>query len=336
MSNGVGWITLERPKARNALTTEMIVVISHELDAWAQDPSVGAVAIRGAGPHGLCAGGDVRAMQSSAIAGDGAVVEFFRSEYRLNAQIHAYPKPYIAFMDGITMGGGIGVSAHGSIRIVTERTAAAMPEVTIGLAPDVGGTWLLSRAPGELGTYLALTGIAVSGPDAIHLGLADYYVASDALPELFGRLTGDDVALLPSWLATPPASALAAERAWIDAAFSADTVAEILARLDASPEPRAHDAAETIRTKSPLAVAVSLASLRRARGMARLEEALEQEFVVSCNLMHGHDAIEGVRALIVDKDRNPVWDPPSQDQVTAAQIEAAFVSGDQGSLGLHA
>ena len=175
-SNGIGLITLNRPRARNALTTPMVLAMGEQLRAWEADPGVRAVLIRGAGDHGLCAGGDVKAMRTSAIERDGAVVEFFRAEYRLNGQISAFPKPYIAIMDGITMGGGVGVSAHGSVRIVTERTAFAMPEVTIGIAPDIGATWLLSHAPGELGTYAGLTGSTLAAGDVIAFGLADHFV----------------------------------------------------------------------------------------------------------------------------------------------------------------
>jgi enoyl-CoA hydratase len=334
VARGIGWITLERPRARNALTTSMVQAMSAALATWDGDDDVQAVAIRGSGDHGLCAGGDLRAMQSSAIAGDGAVVEFFRSEYQLNAQIARYPKPFVAIMDGITMGGGIGVSAHGSVRLVTERTAAAMPEVTIGLAPDVGGSWLLAHAPGEVGTYLAMTGSTLTGADAIYCGLADHYVGSAELAVLIDRLSADDLADVATHTSTPPPSALADERAWIDDCFTADTVPQILARLDASDVDAAREAARTIRTKSPRAVAVALASLRRVRRLPRLEDALEQEFVVSCNLMHAHDAIEGVRALIVDKDRNPVWLPASADDVTDEDIEAAFRPRGDGTLGI--
>ena len=334
-ANGIGFITLNRPRARNSLTTAMVLAISEQLDAWESDPEVRSVLVRGAGDHGLCAGGDVKAMRSSAIARDGAVVDFFRAEYRMNAQISHYPKPYIAFMDGITMGGGVGVSAHGSVRIVTERTAFAMPEVTIGIAPDIGATWLLSQAPGELGTYAGLTGSTLTAGDVIHLGLADHVVPSDRLDELAERLQESDVdSAVRAFSEPPPPSPLAAHREWIDECFGFDSVDLILSALAASSVPAANDAARLIRTKSPLAVAVTLASLRRARRLPGLDAALEQEFVVSCNLIHGHDAIEGVRALIVDKDQSPVWDPPEASAVTAEDVAGAFVNRDYGTLGL--
>ena len=333
--DGIGLITLNRPRARNALTTAMVVAMGERLRAWESDPAVRAVLIRGAGDHGLCAGGDVKAMRTSAIAHDGEVIEFFRAEYRLNGQVSAYSKPYIALMDGITMGGGVGVSAHGSVRIVTERTAFAMPEVTIGIAPDVGATWLLSHGPGELGTCAGLTGSTLTAGDVIHLGLADHFVSSARLGEFIDRLASGGVeAAVRDCSEPPPASSLARNSQWIDECFAPDSVSRILEALDASPEPEAHDAAQLIRTKSPTAVAVTLASLRRARDLPSLDAALEQEFIVSCNLIHGHDAIEGVRALIVDKDQSPAWDPPTTDAVAAADVDSAFVNRDYGTLGL--
>ena len=189
----------------------MVLAMGEQLRAWESDPGVRAVLIRGAGDHGLCAGGDVKAMRTSAIEQDGAVVEFFRAEYRLNGQISAFPKPYIAIMDGITMGGGVGVSAHGSVRIVTERTAFAMPEVTIGIAPDIGATWLLSHAPGELGTYAALTGSTLAAGDVIAFGLADHFVRSQRLDELVQLVEAGDVGDALAVVAEPsPVSIIAA------------------------------------------------------------------------------------------------------------------------------
>jgi enoyl-CoA hydratase len=334
-SNGIGLITLNRPRARNALTTPMVVAMSDQLRAWASDPGVRAVLIRGAGDHGLCAGGDVKAMRTSAIEGDGAVVEFFRAEYRLNGEISAFPKPYIALMDGITMGGGVGVSAHGSVRIVTERTAFAMPEVTIGIAPDIGATWLLAHAPGELGTYAGLTGSTLAAGDVIAFGLADHFVPSERLAELADLIDAGGVgAALAIVAEPPPVSIIAAHRHWIDECFAFDSVSRILDALDASNVPEAQDAARIIRTKSPTAVAVTLASLRRARDLPSLNDALEQEFVVSCNLIHGHDAIEGVRALIVDKDQSPVWEHADAAAVSEQDVADAFINRGYGTLGL--
>lgn len=332
---GIGRITLNRPKARNALTSGMVLSIKQQLDEWDLDPEIRAALVIGAGDHGLCAGGDVRDMQSSAIRGDDGAAEFFRAEYRMNARIHQFTKPYIAIMDGLAMGGGIGVSAHGSVRIVTERSLLAMPEVTIGICTDVGATWLLSRAPGELGTYLALTGSTFGPGDAIHCGFADRYMPVADLAAFVHRLETESIDELLGDLCTePPASALAEQRSWIDECFAFDSVAEILAALDASAIAAAKATADLIRTKSPSAVAVTLEAVRRARGLDSLEQALEAEFTVSCYLMYQHDAIEGIRALIVDKDRNPQWQPSTNAGITPEYVEAAFAPSKFGTLGL--
>ncbi len=340
----IGRIIMNRPRARNALTHQMADEINAALTRWSQDPAILAVVINGAGEHGLCAGGDVRAMRAGAIAGDGGANEFFRAEYRLNSQISHFPKPYIAMMDGLTMGGGIGLSAHGRIRIVTERSKLAMPEVTIGLAPDIGASWLLSRARGELGTYAALTGTTMTASDGLHLGLADHYLPSDRLDEFIARVVDESTSgnldeerinsLLGDMTMEVPDSALVAASEWIDACFAYDTVEEILAALDAQGGVAQAQTAATIREKSPRALKVSLESLRRARALGSLDEALEQEFNVSCTLMSSHDAIEGIRALIVDKDRNPTWEPASLAAVDHNLVEAAFAPGPQGPLGL--
>lgn len=332
---GIGRITLNRPKARNALNTGMVLAITEQLDAWNADPAVRVAVVVGAGDHGLCAGGDVRDMQASAIRGDDGAAEFFRAEYRMNARIHQFAKPYISIMDGLAMGGGIGVSAHGSVRIVTERSMLAMPEVTIGICPDVGATWLLSRAPGQVGTYLSLTGSTFGPGDALYCGFADYVMPLADLASFLHRLETESIAsLLEEMAIDAPASALEAARSWIDECFCFDTVAEILAALDGHSSAEARATAELIRTKSPSAVAVTLEAIRRAAGLSSVEEALEAEFAVSCYLMYHHDAIEGIRALIVDKDRNPQWQPPTNEGVTREYIEAAFVSSQYGTLGL--
>jgi len=333
--SGIGRITLNRPKARNALNTAMVLAIKEQLDAWEIDPEIHAALVVGAGDHGLCAGGDVRDMQASAIRGDDDVAEFFRAEYRMNARIHQFAKPYIAIMDGLAMGGGIGVSSHGSVRIVTERSLLAMPEVTIGICPDVGATWLLSRAPGQVGTYLALTGSTFGPGDAIYCGFADYFMPVADLANFLHRLESEDLAaLLEEMTVDSPAAALQAARSWIDECFAFNTLAEILEALDAHPIPEANATADLIRTKSPSAVAVTLEALRRAATLATVEEALEAEFAVSCYLMYDHDAIEGIRALIIDKDKNPHWQPPTNDGVAREYIETAFEPSDYGNLGL--
>ena len=333
--DGVGRITLNRPKARNALTVAMVTEITEHLDAWEVDPDVGIVLLTGAGDHGLCAGGDVRAMYSGAVARDDSTVEFFRAEYRMNARIHQFRKPYVALMDGIVMGGGIGVSAHGSVRLVTERSVLAMPEVTIGICPDVGATWLLAQAPGHVGTYLAMTGATFGPGDAIYLGLADLMVPVANLAVFEERLGDEPLDGLLRELAEPaPDAPLSDAQWWIDECFSLSTVPDILAALDAHPQPEARETAALIRTKSPLAVSVALAAVQRARLLESVEEALEMEFGISSYLMYGHDGIEGVRALIIDKDKNPSWSPASFADVSADQVAAAFEPSPYGSLGL--
>jgi len=336
VESGIGIITLNRPKARNALTTGMVTAIAEHLEVWQDDADVRAVLIRGAGDHGLCAGGDVRAMHAGAFNGDGSTAEFFRAEYRMNAAIHQFAKPYIAVMDGLVMGGGIGVSAHGSVRLVTERSLLAMPEVTIGISPDVGATWLLAQAPGFLGTYLAMTGATFGPGDAVYLGLADLFIPIANLGTLEHRIGDEPLDSVLRDLTEPaPPAELEDQQFWIDACFRFESVEEILAALDAQPEGAARETATLIRTKSPLAVSVALAAVTRARALESVEQALEMEFGVSCYLMYGHDGIEGIRALIIDKDRNPQWSPATFAEVTPDQIEAAFAPCPFGSLDLH-
>ncbi|OKK23001.1 3-hydroxyisobutyryl-CoA hydrolase [Streptomyces sp. CB00455] len=329
-----GVITLNRPRALNALTHPMVLRIDEALTAWAQDPAVDQVLIRGAGERGLCAGGDIRAIHDDAKAGSAASADFWRDEYRLNARIARYPKPYVALMDGIVMGGGVGVSAHGDVRVVTERSRVAMPETGIGFVPDVGGTWLLGRTPGLLGTHLALTGAAVGAADALLCGLADHFVPADRLPELVAALAAEPAhEVLPRYAATPPPGVLADGRTWIDHCYAADTVEEIVGRLLARKEPAAVRAAAAILAKSPTALKVTLAALRRAAALGSLEAALAQEFRVSCNALRSPDLVEGIRAQVVDKDRDPRWSPASLAEVADADVERFFAplaAGDPG------
>ncbi|GLZ40470.1 enoyl-CoA hydratase/isomerase family protein [Actinokineospora sp. NBRC 105648] len=318
--NGVGRITLNRPRAINALTHAMVVEVDAALAAWAADDGVHAVVVDGAGERGLCAGGDIREVHAAALAGGSAALAFWADEYRMNARIARYPKPYAAIMDGIVMGGGVGVSAHGSVRVVTERTRLAMPEVGIGLAPDVGGTYLLSRAPGELGTYVALTASTISGADAVHCGLADHLVTSDRLPELLAHLESGSLDLV-GYAVTPPPSRLAEQAGWIDVCFAVDTVEEILDRLAAHGQVAV---AKEIEAKSPIALKVTLAALRRARELPDVESVLVQEYRVSAACLRDHDLVEGIRAQVIDKDRDPRWSPATLAEVTDAAVAAHF------------
>jgi enoyl-CoA hydratase len=292
-----GIVTLNRPRALNALTHEMVHRIAEALDAWEHDPAVHVVVLTGAGERGLCAGGDIRSIYEDARTGGTSSADFWRDEYRLNARIARYPKRYVALMDGIVMGGGVGVSAHGSVRIVTEKSRVAMPETGIGFVPDVGGTYLLALAPGGLGTHLALTGTAVG--------------------------------------AAPPGK-LAAARRWADRCYAADTVEGIVDRLRATGLPEAEEAAATILAKSPTALKVTLAALRRAPGLGPLEAVLEQEYRVSCAALSSPDLVEGIRAQVIDKDRLPRWTPATLAQVTDDDVARHFAPLGDHELSLVA
>ncbi|MFI8962982.1 enoyl-CoA hydratase/isomerase family protein [Streptomyces sp. NPDC053493] len=332
-----GLLTLNRPRAINALTHAMVRTIDEALTAWEKDPAVTTVVIRGAGERGLCAGGDIRAIHDDARAGGTATVDFWRDEYRLNARIARLAKPYVAFMDGIVMGGGVGVSGHGSVRVVTERSRVAMPETGIGFVPDVGGTWLLGRAPGELGTHLALTGAQAGAADAILAGLADHHVPSADLPALADALTREPAAEAVARFARPaPAGELAAHRAWIDDCYAADTVEEIVGRLTDSGVPEAKETAGVLLTRSPTALKATLAAIRRARTLDSLEAALNMEFRLSCAALTSPDLPEGIRAQVVDKDRDPHWTPATLAEVTPEDTERWFAPRAEGELGLVA
>ncbi|MEU5401378.1 enoyl-CoA hydratase/isomerase family protein [Streptomyces sp. NPDC005963] len=331
------YVLLNRPRALNALTHDMVLTVAAALDRWERDGTITTVVIAGAGDRGLCAGGDIRAIHADAVAGGRASADFWRDEYRLNARISRYPKPYVALMDGLVMGGGVGISAHGDVRIVTETSKVAMPETGIGFVPDVGGTHLLARAPGELGTHLALTGRPVGAADALLCGLADHYVPSDRLPRLSAELaTADVMEVLPRHVETAPGGELAEQREWIDACYAQDSVELIVARLLDHGDPAAKEAAEVLLTRSPTALKVTLAALRRARGLGTLEAVLDQEYRVSCAALASPDLIEGVRAQIIDKDRTPRWAPPTLDGVTDADVERFFAPLAEGELGLSA
>ena len=318
---GLGRITLNRPRAINALDVDMLRAIGTALEEWRSDPSVDVVLLDGAGDRGFCAGGDVRSLREMVLGGHAdATGEFFRVEYSVNDLIAEYPKPVVAFADGVTMGGGIGLAGHASIRVVTERSRLAMPETRIGLTPDVGGSWLLAHAPGRLGEYLALTGAVMDASDAIYAGLADNLVPSENLPAFLDALetradpgTSELVLLFDE---TPEPSKLEAARPWIDDAFSADTVAEIVERLRAREEADASAAADTLAELSPTSLAVTLGAIRRARGLPDLRAALAQEYGLVLWFAHTQpDLPEGIRAQLVDKDRAPRWQPATNEEV---------------------
>lgn len=315
-SGGLGRLTLNRPRAINALDLGMIHQLHAALDEWEHDTEVDIVLLDGAGERGLCAGGDVRGLSDRVTSGRAdESATFFRDEYALNARIGEYPKPFVALADGVTMGGGIGVAGHAAIRIVTERSQLAMPETRIGFTPDVGGTWLLAHAPGRLGEYLGLTGAVMDASDAIYAGFADHFVPSENLDGLRDALETRADPSSPTELVllfdeTPPPPKLERAREWIDDAFAADTVLEIIDRLRARPEPEAIATADLLGELSPTGLAITLASIRRSRELPGLRAALEQEYgLVMWFVTTQPDLAEGIRARVIDKDRSPRWQP---------------------------
>ncbi|KAA6435221.1 enoyl-CoA hydratase/isomerase family protein [Agrococcus sediminis] len=331
----LGVIVLDRQRALNALTHAMVRDVADALRTLAADDEVECVAITGAGERALCAGGDVVSLRDDVQSNGGrGAARFWRDEYAMNAAIARFPKPVVAIQHGIVLGGGVGISGHASHRVATGSTRIGFPEVTIGFVPDVGATWLLTRRSGELGTRAALTGDHFGAADAIALGLSDAHVPDDRLPELLALLetTHPDDAI--ARLATaPPAGTLQASRPLIDHAFAGDDPALIVARLRAAGD-EGVAMAGTIAERSPFAVAVTLAALRRARRMGSLEEALVQEFRVSRHVSLAPDFAEGVRAQLVDKDRRPRWRPASLAGVTPAMVEACFAPVPEGDLAL--
>lgn len=318
-----GIITLNRPKAMNALTLEMVREMDACLQEWRADDNIALVIVRGAGERGLCAGGDVVGLYHDAKARGTEGATFWAEEYQLNLDIAQYPKPYVALQTGIVLGGGIGISAHGSHRIVTDSTRVGMPETGIGFVPDVGGTYLLARAADNLGVHLALTGAHVGAAESIACGLSDVYVPEDRLDAMVEALceTGDPGVI--ETYAQPLPEGFAAERAEMSRIYAADSVEQILEELDACEAAWAADAARRIRRNCPLALKVTLESVRVARSQ-NLAEALDTEFRVSNNMQRGTEFIEGVRAQLVDKDRSPKWNPATLEEVTPAAVAAMF------------
>jgi enoyl-CoA hydratase len=338
-----GRITLNRPKALNALTLSMVRTIWPTLLAWKDDPAVELVILDGAGERGLCAGGDVRWLYDSRSRGIGDALAFWREEYPLNALIHRYPKPFVPIMDGIVMGGGIGLSAHvrSGTRIVTERSQLAMPETTIGLIPDVGGTWLLGRAPDSFGEYLGLVGERMHGAGTIFSGFADVFVQSAKLDELRAALcearSQDVKGVIARFSETPPHSNLAERAEEVGRMFSKPTVPAIIEALVQEESEWALKTREALLTRSPKALAATLAAVRRSRKLGSLEEALNVELRLCIHLFEDGEFSEGVRALLVDKDKNPRWKPPTLAELDDAVVEALFAPlPAEQELGLRA
>lgn len=329
---GAGIVTLNRPKALNALTLGMVRTIHPKLAEWAKDDGVRCVIVEGAGDKAFCAGGDIRALYDWGQAGDPSALDFWREEYRLNQFIKRYPKPYVALMDGINMGGGVGLSVHGSHRVATERLTFAMPETGIGLFPDVGGTYFLPRAPGETGMYLALTGARLKAADTIYAGVADAYVPSARLDTLKDRLAGGMPVreALGEVAEDEGAAPLRDLQGIVDKHFAKASVADIIVSLRADGGDWAAKTADTIETKSPTS---TLVAYRQVREGAKLdfEDCIKLEFRLINGFVKGHDFYEGVRAVVIDKDQSPKWKPATLADMRAGDVDKYFVSlgGDE-------
>jgi len=330
----VGHILLNRPKALNALTLYMVMEMTRQLQAWTVDDAVKVVVIEGAGEKGFCAGGDIRALYESGKAGTDYWYDFYSNEYRLNTLIKEFPKPYVAIMNGITMGGGVGVSVNGSHRVVSGRTVFAMPETGIGLIPDVGGSYFLPRLKGEAGMYLGLTGERMKGADSLHVGVGTHYVPEESLPDLVRGLTEtpssaavDDV--LGKFAVAVEDTPYRAIEPSVDRLFAGDTVAEILAALKADGGEWATKMAKLIGTKSPTSVLVTFEQLRRGKELT-FREGMSQELRCVMHINKGHDFYEGVRAVIIDKDNTPQWVPATLEAVAPDVVQAHFAGlGDK-------
>jgi enoyl-CoA hydratase len=330
----VGVIRLNRPKAINAVTLEMFRDVDTALDRFEADPAIGLILLEGAGERGLCAGGDIRALyESSQVAGDLGKI-LWREEYILNARIAKFAKPYVAFMDGIVMGGGVGLAAHGSHRVVTDRTKLAMPEVGLGFFPDVGGTWLLSRSPREIGTYFGLTGQTMNGPDAVYAGFADAVVPAAKLAGLREALTtipagasSTDVnAVIDGFATGETAGPVAALQPRLDSWFAHDRMEDIFAALHRDGSELALSTLKTLNEKSPRGMVVTLKLLRLARASSSLEQCLVREYRAALEVFASDDFREGVRAAVIDKDRNPKWSPRGIADVTPEMVAPYFAS----------
>jgi enoyl-CoA hydratase/carnithine racemase len=338
VANGTGVISLDRPKTLNSLSLEMVRAITRALLAWKNDDAIAAVVLTSTSEKALCAGGDIRFFhqvgRATPTGGSALLEDFFTEEYVLNHLIHFYPKPYIALMDGVVMGGGMGISQGGpqcGLRIVTERTRIAMPEVNIGLFPDVGGSYFLSHAPGKLGDYLGLTGLTIVAADALYVGLADVFVPSAELPALHALIASTPGAQLASvirefaaaFAGEAGASELSAHVGAIDAHFGCESVQAIMESLARDQSPFAQKALAAMRQRSPLMMCVTREMLVRGAAMDVADCLRMERSLVRRNFEHG-EVLEGVRALVIDKDNAPKWNPPSLEQVTPEMVARFF------------
>jgi enoyl-CoA hydratase len=318
----IGHLLLNRPKALNALDLRMIHQLTAALAAWHERPNIHAVVIESASDRAFCAGADIRAVRAHVLAGDAdAVEQFFIHEYALNAAIADYPKPYVAVIDGICMGGGIGISTHGRIRVATEHAVFAMPETAIGMFPDIGATFFLPRLPGEIGLFLGLTGTRLAGADAVHAGLATHFVLRADMASLRAALREDGIAAVATHARALPPFSLRPHRATIDRCFGAGSVAEILERLRVENTDFARATLATLNAMSPSALCWSFAAIRRGAGLT-LHASQAAELALTRQVTRHPDFAEGVRAVVVDKDRQPRWTPGALDQVDSSSIAA--------------
>jgi enoyl-CoA hydratase len=326
-------VTLDRPRALNALTLGMAAAFDDRLAAWADDADVAAVVIRSADARAFCAGGDIRALYEAGRRRDPHVRDFYRTEYRLNHRIKTCGKPYIALIDGIVMGGGVGLSVHGSHRVVSERCQFAMPETGIGFFPDVGGSWFLPRCPGELGAYLGLTGTRIGAADTLYCGLATHYVPGSELARVEAALEqaswkGDHARVVTTLLdrmggdaGAPP---LARHREAVDRCFAGDTIEEILSRLAAENTAWADETTAVLRRKSPTSLKVTLRQLRLGGGLSDFAAAMRMEYRIALHTVAGEDFYEGVRAVVIDKEQAPQWRPSTLAEVSDEMVGHYF------------
>jgi enoyl-CoA hydratase/carnithine racemase len=338
--NQLGVVTLNRPKALNALTHEMVLALTAQLQNWDQDKSIAAVLIKGAGEKSFCAGGDIVKLYNEGRAGGDYPYRFYHDEYIGNATVKHFGKPYIALMDGIVMGGGVGVSVHGSHRIATEKTLFAMPESGIGLFPDVGGTYFLPRCPGEIGMYLGLTGARLKAADSLYAGVATHFVSVQDLDNLENSLASmsfsanphsDVDQMIAVFAGDAGEASLSANQAALDTHFAFDTVEEILASLDAEGNEFAAKNAVSLRAKSPTSMKVTCRQIRE--GASRnFDDCMKLEWRLVNRIINGVDFYEGTRAVVIDKDQSPVWSPASLGDVSQADIEAYFAPLETGDL----
>lgn len=325
--NRVGLIRLNRPKALHALNTAMCKGMIDALKAWENDDTVEAIIIDHAEGRGFCAGGDIRMLAESGAKDGKEAREFFRIEYQLNHLLFYYPKPIIAFMDGITMGGGVGISQPAKFRVATENTRFAMPETGIGLFPDVGGGWYLPRLPGRIGQFLALTGARLDGAECYAMGLASHYLPSECMAEAKDRIAinPDRISgVLGQLSITPPAARIEKNLNEINRLFASDVYEEILIALEEDGSDWAMKERDTLGTKSPQTCKVALRQFKEGLEMSDFESEMKQEFAIGAHVVGRHDFLEGVRALIVDKDNAPKWDPPTPEGVTEEMLNEIF------------